>query len=127
MTELHGEAMSMALRARDLDPDMVAASDAVIRASQTFGMADVAEEELARIMAIAPNHGSLLRASNSLCLHWGGSVDAIAQACRGGDVVDDAPVVAQDESQTRLVSDSRMRQGEPVPVIITIELTFTLR
>jgi hypothetical protein len=81
MAALHGEAMGMAFRARDLAPDMVAASDAVIRMGQSFGMAELAEEELARIMAIAPNHGSLIRASNSLDPRWGGSVDAIARAC----------------------------------------------
>ncbi len=81
MRTLHGEAMGMALRARDLAPDLVAASDAVIRLSQGFGMVDVAEEELARIMAIAPNHGSLIRATNTLSPNWGGSVDAIARAC----------------------------------------------
>jgi hypothetical protein len=81
MAEMHGEAMEMALRASTLAPDMVAASDAVIRMGQTFGMADMAKAELARIMAIAPNHGSLLRAANSLSPKWGGSVAAVAQAC----------------------------------------------
>jgi hypothetical protein len=81
MGKLHGDAMQMALRARDLATDLVAASDAVIRMGQSFGMADLAEAELARIMAIAPNHGSLQRAANSLSPKWGGSVDAIARTC----------------------------------------------
>ncbi len=81
MAEMHGAGMEMALRARELAPDLVAASDAVIRMGQTFGMADLAAEELARIMDIAPNYGSLLRAANSLSPKWGGSVDAVARAC----------------------------------------------
>jgi hypothetical protein len=81
MAELHGAAMEMAMRARDAAPDLVAASDAVIRVAQAFGAADLAEEELARIMAIAPNHGSLTRASNSMAPKWGGSVDAIVRSC----------------------------------------------
>jgi hypothetical protein len=83
MANLHGAAMEMALRARDAAPDLVAASDAVIRVAQAFGAADLAEEELARIMAIAPNHGSLTRASNSMAPKWGGSVDAIVRSCEG--------------------------------------------
>jgi hypothetical protein len=113
MGELHGEALTMALRARDLAPDLVAASDAVIRLSQGFGIAGVAEEELARIMAIAPNHGSILRAANSLAPKWGGSVDAIARVCeKYAPQVPDVPGYTVDICLVEMFDDIGL-QGAP--------------
>jgi hypothetical protein len=109
MGALHGEAMGMAFRARDLAPDMVAASDAVIRLGQSFGMAEMAEEELARIMAIAPNHGSLIRASNTLDPRWGGSVDAIARACEDyALLIPDVPDYTVDICLVEMFDENRL-------------------
>ncbi|MGL4321427.1 MAG: hypothetical protein ACRCS3_11245, partial [Paracoccaceae bacterium] len=81
MDKLHDAGLALAMQAREAAPDFVAASDAVILLGQTRGMADSAEAELARIMAIAPNLGSLTRASDALVPKWGGSTEAMYRIC----------------------------------------------
>lgn len=112
MGEMHGRAMELAMRASEIAPDMVAASDAVIRMGQTFGMAELAEEELARIMAIAPNFGSLLRATNSMAPKWGGSVDAIARACEDyALLIPDVPGYTVDICLVEMFNENDLRDA----------------
>lgn len=90
MDRLHDEGLALAQQARDAAPDMIAASDAVMLLGQTRGMAEQAEAELARIMDIAPNLGSMTRAAYALAPKWGGSTQALDRICEdhAGEVPD---------------------------------------
>lgn len=75
------QARDLAWQAYDLAPDLVLASDAVIRVAKLSGGQDYIPEVLAKVMAVTPNHSSLIRATNALAPNWGGSLEVMAEQC----------------------------------------------
>jgi hypothetical protein len=62
MARFHQEAFDLMVAATQADPLLLAASDGILRLSQTLGNIEVIAAELERIMATTPNRGSLMRA-----------------------------------------------------------------
>ncbi len=81
MKDLHTEAMGLAEAALKADPGLVPASDLFILLSRTTpGSRDI-PTEFERIMAIAPNHQSLMLAADGYSPRWGGTTDFGMMAC----------------------------------------------
>lgn len=78
---LYSEALTLAKAALDLDPQYLPASDAVILISTRIGDPAGALAELERIMALQPNHRSLIRAAAALSPSWGGSTELTRAIC----------------------------------------------
>ena len=79
--EDHAAALELAQQAIAADPDLVAASDLVLRLAASVGEVGTAQIELERIMALHPNRGSLVRAMKSLAPQWGGSPAQVKHLC----------------------------------------------
>ena len=79
--ELHSQARELAWQAYTLAPDLVPASDAVLRLAQVTGGQDYVPKILAEIMAATPNRGSLTRGTDALAPNWGGSLETMAEQC----------------------------------------------
>ena len=88
--DLHRQARDLAWQAYDLAPDLVPASDAVLRLARVTNGQDYVATVMADIMALTPNRGSLIRGTDALAPNWGGSVEEIAGLCGlyAGKVVD---------------------------------------
>lgn len=81
MSEHHAAAFELFERASTIDPDLIAASDGVLRLTQTLGHVDIIPIELERIMSRAPNRGSLMRAMGALAPQWGGRWEQVDLLC----------------------------------------------
>lgn len=57
----HATALDLAVQAVALDPDLVAASDLMLRLAITLGDPDIVPAEMERVMTRHPNRGSLMR------------------------------------------------------------------
>ena len=79
--DLHRQARDLAWQAYDLAPDLVPASDAVLRMAQVTHGQDYVSTVVADIMAVTPNRGTLLRAFDALDPKWGGSLPEVAALC----------------------------------------------
>lgn len=79
--ELNRQARELAWQAYDLAPDMVLASDAVVRIAKVSGGQYYVPDVLAEVMAVTPNHSSLIRGTNALAPNWGGSLETMAEQC----------------------------------------------
>lgn len=77
----HERAFDLAIKAVAADPDLLAASDLMLRLTGTFGNFEVIPVELERVMARHPNRGSLLRVMKSLAPQWGGSPAQVKLLC----------------------------------------------
>lgn len=77
----HNTAMALFRKAAALQPDLVAASDGILRTGRSTGSKEDVKAELARIMQIAPFPGSIRRAANALEPHWGGSLPEMLETC----------------------------------------------
>jgi hypothetical protein len=77
----HERAFDLAVKAVAADPDLLAASDLMLRLTGTFGNFEVIPVELERVMARHPNRGSLLRVMKSLAPQWGGSPAQVKLLC----------------------------------------------
>ncbi len=88
----HLEGLALMEHARDAAPDLLAASDGVIAMSYTTGNQSAVIPEVRRIMAIAPNRATLLKAATALAPQWGGSTADILAMCNlFADAVTDQP------------------------------------
>jgi hypothetical protein len=79
--DLHEQARDLAWQAYQLAPDLVPASDAVLRLAQVTNGQGYVATVVADIMAVTPNRGSLLRGTDALAPNWGGSSGQIAALC----------------------------------------------
>ena len=79
--DLHRQARDLAWQAFDLAPDLVPASDAVLRMAQVTHGQDYVSTIIADIMALTPNRGTLLRGFDALDPKWGGSLTEVAALC----------------------------------------------
>ncbi len=57
----HGQAYDLAVTVVATNPDLIAASDLMLRLTATLGNPEIAPVEMERVMALHPNRGSLLR------------------------------------------------------------------
>jgi hypothetical protein len=81
MMARHAEAMALAEAARDMAPEMVAASDLVMSLAMTLGEDQAIAEELDRIMPLVATRHSLLLAASGLAPRWGGPQGWADGAC----------------------------------------------
>ncbi|WP_127046157.1 hypothetical protein [Pseudorhodobacter sp. E13] len=77
----HQTAMALFRKAAVLQPDLIAASDGILKTGRTTGSKADVKAELARIMQIAPFPGSIRRAAEALVPHWGGSIPEMLETC----------------------------------------------
>lgn len=77
----HLEGLGLMEQARDTAPGLLAASDGIIAMSYTTGNQNAVIPEVRRIMAIAPNRATLIKAATALAPQWGGSTTDIAALC----------------------------------------------
>lgn len=82
LKKAHGEGLALMQSALQIDPGFLPASDGVLSMSFTIGQADLIEPEVARIMAIHPNRGTLTLAGHGLAPNWGGSEGQMKTLCR---------------------------------------------
>lgn len=88
----HGRAFDLAVKAVAADPDLLAASDLMLRLTASFGNFEVIPVELERVMTRHPNRGTLIRAMKSLAPQWGGSPAQVKLLCdRYGPIVKSVP------------------------------------
>ncbi len=81
MRHLHRRGRDEAWVAYEMAPDLVGASDAVIRLGTTVRGKRSVNDILAEVMAITPNSGTILRAQMAFSPQWGGSVAKMRKAC----------------------------------------------
>ncbi|MES2432542.1 MAG: hypothetical protein V4586_01780 [Pseudomonadota bacterium] len=81
MSSRHLAAFELFQRATQLAPDLIPASDGMLRLTATLGNKAVIPIELERIMANQPNRGSLMRAMMSLAPQWGGRPEQVDLLC----------------------------------------------
>ena len=79
--EDHAAALDLAHRAVAADPDLIAASDLLLRLAASVGEDGPIRIELERVMARYPNRASLLRAMKSLAPQWRGSPAQVKLLC----------------------------------------------
>lgn len=88
----HGEGLALMHSALAIDPGFLPASDGVLSMAFTTGQAELIEPEVARIMALRPNRGTLTRAGQGLAPNWGGSEGQMKTLCRAyAPLVTDRP------------------------------------
>ncbi|MFC3181008.1 hypothetical protein [Cypionkella sinensis] len=81
MSSRHMQAFKLFQRAAQLAPDLIPASDGMLRLTTTLGNKAVIPIELERIMTSQPNRGSLMRAMLSLAPQWGGRPEQVNLLC----------------------------------------------
>lgn len=81
MIERHREAFVLMTKAVEAAPDLVAASDGILRLTRTLDKIEVIPVELERIMARRPNRGSLTRAMEAVAPRWGGNEAQVDMLC----------------------------------------------
>ncbi len=77
----HTRAFDLATRAIAADPDVLGASDLMLRLTATFGNFESIPPELERVMARRPNRGTLIRVMKSLAPQWRGSPAQVKLLC----------------------------------------------
>ncbi|WP_339106810.1 hypothetical protein [Roseovarius rhodophyticola] len=78
---MHREAWQLAERAYELAPDLLPASDAIIRLANSTRNQDKALAVLDTVMREAPNYGTLNRAIDLTNPGWGGSWELVEYMC----------------------------------------------
>ena len=81
MREKHAESFALAMAATHAMPELIAASDAMLRLTPTLGKIEVVPLELERVFARQPNRGSLMRAMRAVSPQWGGRYDQLILLC----------------------------------------------
>ena len=81
MSSRHMAAFKLFQRATQLAPDLIPASDGMLRLTTTLGNKSVIPTELERIMNSQPNRGSLMRAMMALAPQWGGRPEQVDLLC----------------------------------------------
>ena len=81
MSNRHMAAFKLFQRATQLAPDLIPASDGMLRLTTTLGNKSVIPTELERIMNSQPNRGSLMRAMMALAPQWGGRPEQVNLLC----------------------------------------------
>lgn len=81
MQEKHTEAFALVTAASTTMPELIAASDTMMRLTVTLGNIDVIPLELERVFALRPNRGSLMRAMIAVAPQWGGRYDQLNLLC----------------------------------------------
>lgn len=77
----HRRALEQFQAAIKADPSLIPASDGPLVLAPTLGNPEMVMPELERIMALAPNRGSLVRAMVVQMPQWGGDMQNIASIC----------------------------------------------
>lgn len=78
----HTEGLALMQAALAIDPGFLPASDGVLAMAYTTGQPELIEPEVARIMGLRPNRGTLSRAGQGLAPNWGGSTRQMKTLCR---------------------------------------------
>ena len=77
----HRVALPLFKQATELQPDLIPASDGLLRLTATLGNKSIIPLELERIMTSQPNRGSLMRAMVSLAPQWNGRPEQVNLLC----------------------------------------------
>ena len=75
------QAFDLAERAVVADPNLISASDLILRSTNTLGNRQMIPLELERIMALHPNRGSLMKVMGTLSQQWGGKLGQVQLVC----------------------------------------------
>ena len=81
MQAQHAQAFSLFNSALKTYPNLLSASDGLLVLAQTVADETVIPVELERVMALAPNRGSLMRAMFALAPQWGGNFRQVQLLC----------------------------------------------
>lgn len=81
LMQRHTAAFPLFKQATKLAPDLIPASDGLLRLTATLGNKSVIPRELERIMNSQPNRGSLMRAMVALAPQWGGRPEQVNLLC----------------------------------------------
>ena len=81
MRAYHRQALEKFQAAIAADPSLIPASDGPLVLAPTLGNSEMVMPELERIMTLAPNRGSLVRAMLVQMPQWGGDMQNIASIC----------------------------------------------
>ncbi|WP_426032608.1 hypothetical protein [Cypionkella sp. TWP1-2-1b2] len=81
ITSRHRAAFPLFKRATELQPDLIPASDGLLRLTATLGNKSIIPLELERIMTSQPNRGSLMRAMFALAPQWNGRPEQVNLLC----------------------------------------------
>lgn len=77
----HSAAFPLFKQATELQPDLIPASDGLLRLTATLGNKSLIPLELERIMTSQPNRGSLMRAMVALAPQWNGRPEQVNLLC----------------------------------------------
>ena len=78
----HSEGLRLMQKAVSLKPDLLAASDGILQMSYTIGQRDLIAPEVARIMGILPNRGTMTISGRGFAPNWGGDVALMEGLCK---------------------------------------------
>jgi hypothetical protein len=81
MLNRHHAAFDLFEHAAQLAPDLIPASDGLLRLTTTLGNISTIPMVLERVMTANPNRGSLMRAMPALAPQWGGRLDQVDLLC----------------------------------------------
>lgn len=81
LTNRHTAAFPLFEKATRLQPNLIPASDGLLRLTATLGKKSLIPLELERVMTSQPNRGSLMRAMVALAPQWGGRPEQVNLLC----------------------------------------------